>query len=104
MTGDQHVEIAILIHVDEAEIVGGLAFVKDMPGELSLALVLVPNGMSIRDTAAGRNVDVAILIQIGDGEARADGDLDVIRQLESTFVKFDPTFEILPGTKGAGAQ
>lgn len=36
--------------------------------------------------------------QIKDGTAKAEGDVNVLRQLASTMVEFDPRFEILPGT------
>jgi alkyl sulfatase BDS1-like metallo-beta-lactamase superfamily hydrolase len=39
--------------------------------------------------------------QIADGDAKADGDLGVLQQLASTMVRFEPGFEILPGTKKA---
>jgi len=38
--------------------------------------------------------------QIADGSAQAEGDVDVLRQLASTFVRFELGFEILPGTGG----
>ena len=38
--------------------------------------------------------------QIADGDATAEGDLNVLKQLASTMVRFELGFEILPGTKG----
>jgi alkyl sulfatase BDS1-like metallo-beta-lactamase superfamily hydrolase len=38
--------------------------------------------------------------QIADGTAQAEGNVDVLQQLASTFVRFELGFEILPGTKG----
>jgi len=38
--------------------------------------------------------------QIADGTAKVEGDVDVLKQLASTMVVFDPRFEILPGTAG----
>jgi hypothetical protein len=32
----------------------------------------------------------------------AEGDARILKQLASTMVNFDPRFEIMPGTKGAG--
>jgi linear primary-alkylsulfatase len=40
--------------------------------------------------------------QIGAGTAKVDGDASILKQLASTMVDFDPRFEIMPGTKGAG--
>ena len=41
--------------------------------------------------------------QITDGDAQAEGDLDVLQQLASTMVRFEVGFEVLPGTKGPAA-
>jgi alkyl sulfatase BDS1-like metallo-beta-lactamase superfamily hydrolase len=38
--------------------------------------------------------------QIADGEAQVEGNVEVLGQLASTFVRFNPQFEILPGTAG----
>jgi alkyl sulfatase BDS1-like metallo-beta-lactamase superfamily hydrolase len=40
--------------------------------------------------------------QIADGTAKIQGDANVLKQLASTMVEFDPRFEIMPGTKAAG--
>ena len=42
--------------------------------------------------------------QIADGDAEAEGDLGVLKQLASTIVRFEPAFEILPGTKGPAVE
>jgi alkyl sulfatase BDS1-like metallo-beta-lactamase superfamily hydrolase len=39
--------------------------------------------------------------QIESGDAKVEGDVGVLKQLASTFVRFNPQFEILPGTAGA---
>ena len=38
--------------------------------------------------------------QIADGTAKVEGNTEVLKQLASAMVVFDPRFEILPGTKG----
>ncbi len=38
--------------------------------------------------------------QIADGTAKAEGNTEILKQLASTMVVFDPQFEILPGTQG----
>jgi alkyl sulfatase BDS1-like metallo-beta-lactamase superfamily hydrolase len=38
--------------------------------------------------------------QIADGTAKAEGNTEILKQLASTMVVFDPQFEILPGTRG----
>jgi hypothetical protein len=35
------------------------------------------------------------------GKAKLEGNIQVLEQLKVTLVKFDPFFEILPGTKAA---
>lgn len=42
--------------------------------------------------------------QIADGTATVEGDAGILKQLASTFVEFDPRFEIMPGTKSKGAE
>jgi alkyl sulfatase BDS1-like metallo-beta-lactamase superfamily hydrolase len=42
--------------------------------------------------------------QIADGSAQAVGDVTVLKRLASTMVRFDPGFEILPGTKGPATK
>ena len=42
--------------------------------------------------------------QIADGTAKVQGDVNILKQLASTMVDFDPRFEIMPGTKAAGAK
>ena len=37
--------------------------------------------------------------QIADGTAKVQGNADILKQLASTMVDFDPRFEIMPGTK-----
>jgi alkyl sulfatase BDS1-like metallo-beta-lactamase superfamily hydrolase len=41
-----------------------------------------------------------LLEQIESGDAKAEGDAGVLKQLASTFARFDPRFEVLPGTAG----
>jgi hypothetical protein len=41
--------------------------------------------------------------QIADGTAKGKGDTDILKQLASTLVVFDPRFEIMPGTHGPDA-
>jgi len=42
--------------------------------------------------------------QIEDGTAKAEGNTEIIGQLASTLVVFDPRFEIMPGTKGRSPE
>jgi len=39
---------------------------------------------------------------LADGTAKIQGNADVLKQLASTMVEFDPRFEIMPGTKATG--
>ncbi len=38
--------------------------------------------------------------QIADGTAKVEGNTEILEQLASTMVVFDPRFEIMPGTRG----
>jgi hypothetical protein len=42
--------------------------------------------------------------QIADGSAQVEGNPGVLKQLASTFVRFEIGFEILPGTKGPSTE
>ena len=42
--------------------------------------------------------------QIADGTAKVQGDPNILKQLASTIVDFDPRFEIMPGTKARGTE
>jgi alkyl sulfatase BDS1-like metallo-beta-lactamase superfamily hydrolase len=42
--------------------------------------------------------------QLADGTAKAEGDANILKQLASLMVDFDPRFEIMPGTKGLTAK
>ncbi len=42
--------------------------------------------------------------QIADGSAQVEGNPGVLKQLASTFVRFELGFEILPGTKGPSPE
>ena len=41
----------------------------------------------------------ALDAQIAAGTAKVEGDPNILKQLASTLVDFDPRFEIMPGTK-----
>jgi alkyl sulfatase BDS1-like metallo-beta-lactamase superfamily hydrolase len=63
--------------------------------DADLTLTITRLGLAQAMTGAKSLAD-----QIADGEAQAEGKVDVLRQLASTFVRFELGFEILPGTKG----
>jgi alkyl sulfatase BDS1-like metallo-beta-lactamase superfamily hydrolase len=42
--------------------------------------------------------------QIADGTAKVDGNVEILKQLASTMVVFDPRFEIMPGTRGPSTE
>jgi alkyl sulfatase BDS1-like metallo-beta-lactamase superfamily hydrolase len=42
--------------------------------------------------------------QIADGTAKVEGNTEILKQLASTLVVFDPRFEILPGTRGPATE
>jgi alkyl sulfatase BDS1-like metallo-beta-lactamase superfamily hydrolase len=59
-------------------------------------LTLTINRSDLEQTMAGAKTLEA---QIADGTAKVEGDASILKQLASTFVDFDPRFEIMPGTK-----
>jgi hypothetical protein len=42
----------------------------------------------------------SLAAQMADGKAKIEGNKQILEQLASTLVVFDPRFEIMPGTKG----
>jgi alkyl sulfatase BDS1-like metallo-beta-lactamase superfamily hydrolase len=64
-------------------------------------LTLTINRSDLEQTMMGaKTLDV----QLADGTARVQGDVSILKQLASTFVDFDPRFEIMPGTKARDAR
>jgi alkyl sulfatase BDS1-like metallo-beta-lactamase superfamily hydrolase len=59
-------------------------------------LALTINRSDLELTMMGKKTLEA---QIADGTAKVDGDTNILKQLASTMVDFDPRFEIMPGTK-----
>jgi alkyl sulfatase BDS1-like metallo-beta-lactamase superfamily hydrolase len=64
-------------------------------------LSLTINRSDLEQTMMGaKTLDV----QIADGTAKVQGDPNILKQLASTIVDFDPRFEIMPGTKARGTE
>ena len=59
-------------------------------------LTLTINRSDLEQTMMGTKTLEA---QIADGTAKLEGDANILQQLASTMVDFDPRFEIMPGTK-----
>ena len=59
-------------------------------------LTLTINRSDLEQTMMGAKTLEA---QIADGTAKLEGDANILKQLASTMVDFDPRFEIMPGTK-----
>ena len=60
-------------------------------------LTLTITRLGLAQTITGKK---SLMAQIDDGSAKVEGDVGVLKQLASTFVRFELGFEILPGTKG----
>ncbi len=77
------------------------ATLSNLPGFLSekADLTLTINRADLEQTMMGAKTLEA---QIKDGTAKVDGDVTILAKLAKTMVDFDPTFEILPGTKARG--
>ena len=59
-------------------------------------LTLTINRSDLEQTMMGTKTLEA---QIANGTAKVEGDAEILKQLASTMVDFDPRFEIMPGTK-----
>ncbi len=77
------------------------ATLSNLPGFLAEKpdLTLTINRTDLEQTMMGAKTLEA---QIKDGTAKVDGDVTILAKLAKTMVDFDPTFEILPGTKARG--
>jgi alkyl sulfatase BDS1-like metallo-beta-lactamase superfamily hydrolase len=67
--------------------------------DADLTLTITRMGLAQAMTGAKSLAD-----QIAEGSAQAEGDVGVLSQLASTFVRFELGFEILPGTKGPSSE
>ncbi len=80
-----------LIEMENATLTNIAGFQAKSPN-----LTLAINRSDLEQTMAGAKTLEA---QIADGTAKVEGDASILKQLASTFVDFDPRFEIMPGTK-----
>jgi alkyl sulfatase BDS1-like metallo-beta-lactamase superfamily hydrolase len=64
-------------------------------------LTLTINRADLEQVMAGQKTLEA---QLADGTARVQGDVGVLTRLAGLMVDFDPRFEVLPGTRPAGAR
>ncbi len=80
-----------LIEMENATLTNIAGFQAKSPN-----LTLTINRSDLERTMAGAKTLEA---QIADGTAKVEGDASILKQLASTFVDFDPRFEIMPGTK-----
>ena len=67
--------------------------------DADLTLTITRPGLAQAMTGAKSLAD-----QLAEGSAQAEGDVGVLSQLASTFVRFELGFEILPGTKGPSSE
>jgi alkyl sulfatase BDS1-like metallo-beta-lactamase superfamily hydrolase len=74
------------------------ATLNNLPGFLAEKpdLTLTINRADLEQTMMGVKTLEA---QIKDGTAKFEGDISILAKLAATMVDFDPSFEILPGTK-----
>jgi alkyl sulfatase BDS1-like metallo-beta-lactamase superfamily hydrolase len=64
-------------------------------------LTLTINRSDLEKTMTGENTLDA---QLADGTAKFQGNVAFLKQLASTFVDFDPRFEIMPGTRAKDSK
>ncbi|MBY6006209.1 MBL fold metallo-hydrolase [Salipiger bermudensis] len=85
-----------IVELENATLTNIEGFLSDHPD-----LTLIINRSDLERTMIG---EVTLEDQIGDGTATIEGDASLLAKLGATMVDFDPLFEVLPGTKGAGAE
>jgi alkyl sulfatase BDS1-like metallo-beta-lactamase superfamily hydrolase len=85
-----------IIELENATLTNIKGFLANKPN-----LTLTINRSDLEQTMMGAKTLEA---QLADGTAKAQGDVGILKQLASTLVDFDPRFEIMPGTKAAGAK
>ena len=81
-----------LIELSNATLNNIEGFLADDP-DLSITI----NRSDLEAVMAGAKT---LKAQIADGRAKVEGKTEILDQLASTLVVFDPRFEILPGTQG----
>jgi len=85
-----------IVELENATLTNIKGFQADKPN-----LTLTINRTDLEQTMMGAKTLEA---QLADGTAKVQGDVAILKQLASTFVDFDPRFEIMPGTKARGAK
>ena len=85
-----------IVELENATLTNIKGFQADKPD-----LTLTINRTDLEQTMMGAKTLEA---QLADGTAKVQGDVAILKQLASTFVDFDPRFEIMPGTKARGAK
>lgn len=74
------------------------ATLTSLPGYLAkdADLTITINRSELEDVMIGKS---KLVDKVKDGKAKMEGNPEVLKKLASTLVKFDPWFEILPGTR-----
>jgi len=85
-----------IVELENATLTNIKGFQADKPN-----LTLTINRTDLEQTMMGAKTLEA---QLADGTAKVQGDVAILKQLASTFVDFDPRFEIMPGTKARDAK
>jgi len=85
-----------LVELSSQTLINIEGFLADDP-DLSITI----NRSDLEQTMMGAK---KLADQIADGTAKVEGDVGILEQLASTLVVFDPSFEIMPGTKGVSPK
>ncbi len=85
-----------IVELENATLTNIKGFQADKPD-----LTLTINRSDLEQTMMGAKTLEA---QIADGTAKIKGDANILKQLASTMVDFDPRFEIMPGTRAKPMQ
>jgi alkyl sulfatase BDS1-like metallo-beta-lactamase superfamily hydrolase len=81
-----------IVELSNATLTNIEGFLADDPD-----LTITINRTDLESVMAGAKT---LKAQIADGTAKVEGNTEILRQLASTMVVFDPRFEIMPGTHG----
>ena len=76
LPGDERIEIAVAVHVHEADVIGRLVVMDDVRGELAFAVVLKPSGFAT-EIGARDGIDVAVAVDIAHLQAMRRGEVGV---------------------------
>src|SRR5688572_4673691 len=76
MTGDEHIQITVAVHVDQSDVVCGLVRINRVRSEITFAVVLEPGSDEVV-LSAGDCVDIAVAVDVAYGQRMRAGEVRV---------------------------